>query len=312
MQAAYRPGVPAAGMPAMYPGAIQPPMGAKRTGMPMAGPAMKAQRTEGEGWLCEKCGNHNYENRSFCNMRKCGAPGPWTCQSCGNKNFAGRAFCNMRSCNQPRPAAGGFDGGGQQQAAIQALAMLQTSGLGQIPGVQEGITKIMSSAGVAGGRPQQHQQHQQQFQEGSWVCLGCGNINFPTRMSCNAKLCGRSRTEVDGGPPKAGASTKSIFMPGSWVCGSCQNINWPKRETCGMRSCNKSRAEVDAGAPSPQMLQAQHEADVMAHQPAMMDATSNPNADPANGAWNCVHCGNLNFAGREVCNKRTCGQPRMA
>jgi len=269
--------------------------------------------------MCEKCGNHNFENRIYCNMRKCGAPGPWMCPACGNKNFAGRSVCNMRSCGQPRPPPGATGGGRpvggaapgggvNQQAAIQALAMLQASGLSQIPGVQEGITKIVASAGVGGGRPQQQQQQPQQCQEGSWVCMGCGNINFPTRTNCNAKMCGRPCSEVDGGPPKPGASTKSIFMPGSWVCGSCQNINWPKRETCGMRNCGKARTEVDAGPPSPQMLQAQQEGGAV---PQSM-APANPLADPANGAWNCASCGNLNFAGREVCNRRACGLPRFS
>lgn len=331
-------------------GSVQAPMGVKRMGVPMqSGPAIKVPRTDGEGWLCEKCGNHNFEGRAYCNLRKCGAPGPWNCGVCGNKNFATRDVCNMRNCNQPRPpppaghaVAGSVGGvpGVNQQATYQAIAMLQASGLGNLAGgLQDGISQmLMGQAGLAGGG----QKGQQHFQEGSWVCLGCGNINFPTRTNCNAKMCGRPRTEVDGGPPKPGASTKSIYMPGSWVCGACQNINWPKRESCGLRSCGRPRHEVDAGAPSPEMLQAQHLAQgslgpVSAVPRAIRTAPMssfpmnsfpmnggplnggpmnggpmNPNADPANGAWNCPHCGNLNFAGREACNKRTCGRPRYS
>lgn len=66
-------------------------------------------------WLCE-CGNENYEDRLYCNMRKCGLPKPtpilggkqalvdngWLCV-CGNINFAEREMCNMRKCGLPRP-----------------------------------------------------------------------------------------------------------------------------------------------------------------------------------------------------------------
>merc|ERR1719253_645734 len=46
----------------------------------------------GEGnWTCSSCGNENYQNRTVCNMKKCGLPRPpsdWTCPGCGNNNFA--------------------------------------------------------------------------------------------------------------------------------------------------------------------------------------------------------------------------------
>jgi len=36
---------------------------------------------------------------------------------------------------------------------------------------------------------------------GSWVCVACGNINFPGRTTCNRSVCGMPRSEVDGGDP---------------------------------------------------------------------------------------------------------------
>eukprot|EP00929_Paragymnodinium_shiwhaense_P023086 TRINITY_DN14541_c0_g1_i6.p2 TRINITY_DN14541_c0_g1~~TRINITY_DN14541_c0_g1_i6.p2 ORF type:complete len:170 (-),score=16.03 TRINITY_DN14541_c0_g1_i6:330-839(-) len=124
------------------------------------------------------------------------------------------------------------------------------------------------------------------FQPGSWVCLSCGNVNFPARTSCNAKSCGRSRCDVDGGPPKADADIRSVILPGSWVCTACGNINWSTRTECHKKKCGKPRAEVDGGAPTPAVMQAKA------------------------GSWTCRHCINLNFPERRVCNRKTCGKPR--
>lgn len=228
----------------------------------------------GESWMCDKCGNHNFEGRMYCNMRTCGNPGPWTCPACGNRNFAGRKVCNMKRCNQPMPLAPPGAGplaysagsaptpamGPQMQAsqaatAAQAIAMLQSSGLASIPGVAEGIQKISGAVGTVVSPPPSGSfspianRAAADIKEGSWVCVECGNINFPTRDACNARLCGRSRLEVDGGPPAPGADSKTRLKPGSWVCSSCQNINWPEREACGMRKCGLPRSQVDAGPP---------------------------------------------------------------
>jgi len=306
-------------------------MGVKRTSGPSIAPPLKAARMGdgGEGWVCGKCSNVNFENRAYCNMRKCGAPGPWSCPGCGNKNFAGRDVCNKRSCNHPRPPppAGtgpqgqqsmqmGPQGGASQQAVFQAVSMLQASGLANLPGVQEGLHQIISATQQIGGQGGGCGHHvrqpaqQGQIMDGSWVCLGCGNINFPNRTTCNAKLCAKPRAEVDGGPPKPGASTKSIFMPGSWVCAACNNINWPKRETCGLQKCGRSRAEVDAGPPTPQQLHDQAIAPPQ-HMPGGMEPMGGGGGRPApEGSWPCDACGNVNYPNREECNKRGCGKPR--
>jgi len=221
----------------------------------------------GEAWVCDKCGNSNFEGRIYCNMRTCGNPGPWVCPACGNKNFAGRKVCNMKKCNHPMPppppgagplatigSVAGFGPhrpeGAQAAQAAQALALLQASGLSDIPGVAEGIQKIQEASGVtAPVAGPANKGGGNEIKEGSWVCVECGNINFPTRDVCNGKMCGRPREVVDGGPPAQGTDSKTRLKPGSWVCSACNNVNWPERDSCGMRKCGRPRIEVDAGPP---------------------------------------------------------------
>lgn len=306
--------------------------GVKRVHFPPPAPPAKRTATgapAGEGWVCANCGNHNFEGRIYCNLRSCGTPGPWACPACGNKNFANRDVCNKRTCSQPRPppdaaVARMMPQSHQQAAVAQALSLLQASGLANIPGVQAGIKSIVASTGMAVPAPTplggyspggsitpraRPAAPKGAVMEGSWVCLGCGNINFPNRTTCNARTCGRPRLEVDGGPPKQGATDKSIFMPGSWLCAACENINWPKRETCGMTKCGKPRAEVDAGPPTPQHMQRLEmppPAPVLpATKPVPQDRT------PPEGSWNCTACGNLNYPNREACNARNCSKPRF-
>jgi len=273
----------------IMPGGMKRPMPQQpiMPGMPQPSKTPRTGGLAADGsWVCGECGNQNFKGRIYCNMRKCGAPGPWTCPMCGNENFAGRAVCNKRTCGQPRPPNTGAAPGAMpgmamaapgpcmaqgparpqqvnQQAALQALALLQASGIAHLPGVAEGINKISQTVGSMGQVPggcggcAMGPKSSLEPKEGSWVCLACGNINYPNRTTCNAKLCQRMREEVDGGPPKDGANMKSIYMPGSWICGACQNVNWPQRESCGMRKCGKPRSEVDAGPPSPPTMMEQ-------------------------------------------------------
>jgi len=81
---------------AMVQGGLELPTG-DQTGLPSRPPRMG-------DWMCSHCGNHNFADRAFCNMRKCGAPRvltEWVC-SCGNANYADRLVCNMRKCGAMR------------------------------------------------------------------------------------------------------------------------------------------------------------------------------------------------------------------
>ena len=53
-------------------------------------------------WICQSCGNSNFNFRAICFMRRWG---DWWCAACGNTNFAGRQHCNglRGQCNAPKP-----------------------------------------------------------------------------------------------------------------------------------------------------------------------------------------------------------------
>lgn len=78
-------------------------------------------------------------------------PGSWVCPQCQNINWPKRTVCNKQGCGAARPAEtyGGYNPGQQQH----------------------------------------QQQQQQQHPEGSWVCPGCNNVNWPQRTVCNKKGC---------------------------------------------------------------------------------------------------------------------------
>ena len=52
-------------------------------------------------WICEQCGNINFQHRKVCNWAACTSK-DWTC-TCGNVNFARRPVCNAYNCYRSRP-----------------------------------------------------------------------------------------------------------------------------------------------------------------------------------------------------------------
>lgn len=61
-------------------------------------------RDYGGDWICASCGNSNFQDRAFCNLRNCQKVrqlAEWTC-GCGNTNFADRMHCNLRKCRAQR------------------------------------------------------------------------------------------------------------------------------------------------------------------------------------------------------------------
>lgn len=146
---------------------------------------------------------------------------------------------------------------------------------------------------------------------GSWICGACGNVNYPDRTHCNKRSCGVPRegprpapqpryTPLTAPPPpRPGLPPprrgRKGAPEGSWVCSACDNVNYPSRTTCNARGCGRPREEVELpngvinGGPEPEQ---QIE-------------------DFPEGSWVCGSCQNVNFPGRDKCNRRTCGKPRV-
>lgn len=283
-------------------------------------------------WRCRACNNLNYPGRDTCNGSKgmCGRPrseaavptyaarpmytafpavapmissrpagggnapaGAWQCVACGNVNWPSRTECNGNNCGRPRDEVDG----------------------GPPPHVPRPPTYApMHTPSYAVALPPAAKPQRSPPPEGSWVCVSCGNTNWPTRTSCNGKGCSRPREEVDGGPPDVivppeGPPLRSTpppmsllrerpvssAPPGSWTCVECGNVNWPSRTECNGKNCGQPRAEVDGGEPLSDQVQA------MPRPPA---------PEPPEGSWTCPHCENVNWPTRTSCNKRGCGIPR--
>ncbi|CAE8630153.1 unnamed protein product [Polarella glacialis] len=117
-------------------------------------------------WMCPACNNHNYSNKTHCNM--CQIPkeariansgmreGDWICTACSNHNYANKIDCNK--CNVPK-----------------------------------GDTASFASKPVGSSARR----------EGEWVCASCNNNNYPTGQNatgassrsleeCAVGLCGSS------------------------------------------------------------------------------------------------------------------------
>merc|ERR1712187_770006 len=90
--------------------------------------------------------------------------------------------------------------------------------------------------------------------------------------------------------------------PGSWRCSSCSNVNFPQRDICngknGACGMPRSMAEAPARAIHPM---------VSFGGPA---GGQPQQRGPPEGSWICIECENINFPGRDSCNKKSCGKPR--
>lgn len=198
-------------------------------------------------------------------------PGSWVCLSCRNVNFPSRVLCNGRTCGKPReevdggpptmpgtspgvsprlPRGGGFEMLRLKDDVCQSVCGGSTT-MGSLTQaqVQGTLSSMIANAARSEGLGAAT------FPEGSWVCLACDNVNFPTRVECNGRGCGCPRSEIDGGPPNdthvrkmfggtgqvSQATVTGTPPPGSWTCPSCQNVNYPSRTQCNRRNCNLPR-----------------------------------------------------------------------
>lgn len=239
----------------------------------------------GEGeWICQSCGNLNHAGRVVCNMRRCQAPKPedrWTC-FCGNENYAGRLVCNLRKCGMLKPGL-----------KLQDLAKL--AGAGLAPGALAGVVGFGGGAPVAQQPmmqpmmqpmvPQMRARKEQKPPpEGSWKCIECGNVNWPTREICNGKngACAQPRATVDGGPPDE-QPDPSPGPPATTPHGLAATL-------AGLMSSPGAKGASSKGG-------------------GMMGQGSvATNAPP--GSWVCKSCMNVNFPNRTTCNARNCGMAR--
>lgn len=195
--------------------------------------------------------------------------GSWACASCGNVNFPLRTTCNRKVCGMPREMS---DGGPPPSGFVNAPAGKGMRAGGQASqggGSQQQMMQMMQmmlggkGAPMAQGGNNKPPGKQAKPPDGSWVCLDCGNINWPTKDQCNRNVCARPRHEVDGGPPdpatiaqgvsaanataaaqKAQAATMEGPPEGAWECLRCGNVNWPKRTTCNRKTCMAPRDDI--------------------------------------------------------------------
>mmetsp|Transcript_59300 Transcript_59300/g.165569 ORF Transcript_59300/g.165569 Transcript_59300/m.165569 type:complete len:292 (+) Transcript_59300:66-941(+) len=196
----------------------------------------------------------------------------WFCGVCGNRNFGDRQFCNMRTCQAPKPGLGAMQQMPQrpQMPLMQQMQpMPQTLPWGTMTGqspaggygkacgkacggvdggyggrcdygkaygdgecgksteqAAKGCGPYERKGGSGGGRSDVEREPR----SGDWVCPACQNINYSDRAFCNMRKCGVARTLTE------------------WRCPECGNMNFPDRMSCNMRKCGAARPDIDPKA----------------------------------------------------------------
>lgn len=190
-------------------------------------------------WACQQCGNLNFADRIFCNMRKCGAPRPtaappprssgrldWTCSSCGNVNFADRDVCNIRKCGAPRSRSGPATHFAQMpppQQFTMAVGAPPPIGLVRVIG---GMPSAKGPPGFGAPKGGGCLNSMRNMRGGDWVCRECQNVNYADRAFCNMRRCHAARVLSD------------------WKCTECGNTNYSDRLVCNMRKCGAPRQDI--------------------------------------------------------------------
>merc|ERR1712176_737438 len=102
----------------------------------------------------------------------------------------------------------------------------------------------------------------------------------------------------DNGKTPRGPPVASV--DGNWACLLCKNVNYAVRDVC-----NRCQSPRDAA------LEAEFSQDVSTPPPAAPLAARGNTGPPVagvNGNWACMHCRNVDFAARDVCNR--CQMPK--
>jgi hypothetical protein len=120
-------------------------------------------------------------------------------------------------------------------------------------------------------------------------------------MVCNMRKCQAPRESTE-----------------NWTCPQCGNENYPSRLFCNRRTCGlvrpgttKQQLEAQMPIQPMQRMPMQPMQSRLSAQPFMQHASGDPKESQP-GAWTCSACGNRNYAGRLVCNKKGCGKPMSA
>lgn len=236
------------------------------------------------------------EERPLPKMQTSGSPpwsreGDWNCPACGDIQFARNDSC--RQCGAAKPHAGGAAGGG--------APLLQREGT------------------------------QRRREDRDWVCNSCGDLQFARNVAC--RRCAAAK-------PRGQAGTPSWSREGDWNCPSCGDIQFSRNETC--RQCGAAKPQIhaqqagaavlfDDAAPLQERegawsrpgygdLQFARDRRYGAAEFARnllglgaveaMPAPAFGGSAPAwsrEGDWNCLECGDIQFARNESCRK--CGAP---
>ncbi|KAF4662163.1 hypothetical protein FOZ61_002673 [Perkinsus olseni] len=254
------------------------------------------------GWACVRCGNVNFPQKLFCNMRKCMSPRPlraWRCKGCGFKESNPLAP-RCPECNTAR------------RLSRDDCILVYAHATGEIP------FQFQPEAMMA--------QQLIKAPVGSWVCSACNNVNWPERTRCNGNRCKKARgsedvlhtqkkrdvlrkyaQELSGPaiPPTLAALQEyaGVHEKGAPVVNS---ENDSSTVSSGSRSPCCTPAEL-----AEKMITQQRLAELAKVVYIEKEADGRyPDVDDAPpGSWLCV-CGNVNWPFRLSCNKLDCGMVR--
>lgn len=255
-----------------------------------------------------------------------GAPsvgtGDWVCGHCGNKNYASRTKCNMRRCQAPRPDQPGGMPGPEPAPYSGPPPNYGNQGYGYHPGPpaphhpgHHGYSGYPPGPPVYNGPPDPNQPVSD-----DWVCVECGNRNYASRTKCNMRRCQAPRPDQRGMPPQnyyppygAPGPNHGYGGPPPAQYHMDQHYQMEPYQMAPMQQFGTKRPrEWEQWDPYPRGPMGGPPMGMggppMGGYPPARDARAEPT--PREGDWLCPKCKNLNFAGREACNMRSCGEPK--
>jgi len=109
------------------------------------------------------------------------------------------------------------------------------------PEVARDVDMLNNRGKGNGSKPPPH------FQEGDWLCDGCGNHNWRSRMDCRGcgapasaeKIAELQATKARAAVAQAARAPAPNVRPGDWMCVGCTTSNYASKKTCFR--CNMSK-----------------------------------------------------------------------